>query len=192
MNNFNWDKSFLVDFDLGTGFSKNAESSKRLLSQMRAMYSDAEAAAKILENEDLLVYEFYELGCPERKGDLAFGTTILYPGKVGNEYFMTKGHFHTQLDTSEVYYTLSGEGYMVMENPEGDTIEMPLSKNQVVYVPRCYAHRAVNTGKEPLVFFFTFAADAGHDYGAIETKGFHRMVVEKDGRPLVTDNPKWN
>ena len=145
MNQFDWDHSFLVDFNLENGFSKKAETTKRYLSQMKKMYCDTDAAEKILEKEDPLIYEFYELGCPEREGDLAFGTTILYPGQVGGEYYMTKGHFHTKLETSEVYYTLSGEGYMVMENPEGDTIEMPLSKGQAVYVPRRYAHRTVNT-----------------------------------------------
>ena len=138
-----------------------------------------------------MVYEYHELGCPERAGDLAFGTTILYPGKIGEEYYFTKGHFHTVLETAEVYYTLDGEGYMVMENPEGDCIEMPLSKNQVVYVPRRYAHRTVNTGKTPLVLFYTFAADAGHDYGTIETKGYHKLIVEKDGKPAIVSNPNW-
>ena len=120
-----------------------------------------------------------------------FGTTIIYPGKVGSEYYMTKGHFHTILETAEVYYTLSGEGYMVMENPEGETLEEPLSKGAALYVPRRYAHRTVNTGSEPLVLFFTFAADAGHDYGTIELKGFHKIILEKDGKPFIADNPNW-
>ena len=191
MNQFNWDKSFLVDFDIKTGFSKTAETTKRYLSQMRNMFCDTEAAEEMLKKEDTLIYEFHELGCPERAGDLAFGTTILYPGKVGNEYFMTKGHFHTSLETAEVYWTMSGEGYMVMENPEGDTLEERLTPGQAVYVPRSYAHRTVNTGKEPLVLFYVFQADAGHDYGTIETKGYHKLVVEKDGVPAVVDNPKW-
>lgn len=191
MNQFNWDKSFLVDFDIKTGFSKTAETTKRYLSQMRNMFCDTEAAEEMLKKEDTLIYEFHELGCPERAGDLAFGTTILYPGKVGNEYFMTKGHFHTILETAEVYWTMSGEGYMVMENPEGDTLEERLTPGQAVYVPRSYAHRTVNTGKEPLVLFYVFQADAGHDYGTIETKGYHKLVVEKDGVPAVVDNPKW-
>lgn len=191
MNQFNWDVSFLVDFDLKTGRSQNAETTRRVLSEMKDMFCDTAAAEKILETEDPLIYEFYELGCPERAGDLAFGTTILYPGKVGNEYYMTKGHFHTILDTAEVYYTLDGEGYMVMENPDGDTIELPLTKGKAVYVSRSYAHRTVNTGNVPLVLFFTFAADAGHDYGTIETKGYHKLIVEKDGRPAAADNPHW-
>lgn len=191
MNNFNWDKSFLVDFDLQTGLSTSAVITKRNLSEMKTMYADLDAAEELLKSQDPLIYEFYELGCPERTGDLAFGTTILYPGKVGNEYFMTKGHFHTILETAEVYYTLSGEGYMIMENPDGDTIEEPLSKGKAVYVPRSYAHRTVNTGQVPLVLFFTFSADAGHDYGTIETKGYHKMIVEKDNQPAVISNPKW-
>ena len=191
MNQFPWDTSFLVNFDTVTGRSSNASPTPRHLSQMKNMFSDAEAAAEILKREDPLIYEFHELGCPERAGDLAFGTTILYPGKVGNEYYMTKGHFHVILETAEVYYTLKGQGYMVMENPEGDTIEMPLSEGQCVYVPRRYAHRTVNTGTDPLVLFYTFGADAGHDYGTIETKGYHHLIVEENGTPVVIDNPKW-
>lgn len=191
MNNFNWDKSFLVDFDSETGLSKTAATTKRYLSNMKNVFADQEEAEMILASEDPVIYEFYELGCPERPGDLLFGTTIIYPGKVGSEYYMTKGHFHTVLETAEVYYTLSGEGYMVMENPEGETLEEPLSKGAALYVPKRHAHRTVNTGSEPLVLFFAFAADAGHDYGSIELKGFHKIVLEKDGKPFITANPNW-
>lgn len=191
MNQFNWDKSFCVDFDIPSGFSKTAETTKRRLSQMRGMFWDEKAVSDILEREDPVIYEFHELGCPERPGDLAFGTTILYPGKIGEEYYFTKGHFHRILDTAEVYYILDGDGYMVMENPEGDCMEMELSKGKAVYVPRRYAHRTVNTGNKPLVFFYTFAADAGHDYGTIERKGYRRLIVEKNGGPEVIENPRW-
>jgi glucose-6-phosphate isomerase len=191
MNNFNWNSSFQIDFDTAAGTSKTAESTKRRLSQMKGMFYDLKSAEAVLKKEDPVIYEFYELGCPERAGDLAFGTSIIYPGKIGNEYYMTKGHFHMIVDTAEVYYALAGEGYMVMENAEGDTIEMPMAKGKAVYVPRGYAHRTVNTGDEPLVIFFTFAADAGHDYGTIETKGYHKMVVNQDGKTAIIDNPRW-
>lgn len=191
MNHFNWDKSFTIDFDLKTGVSKSAETTRRYLSQMKDMYLSSDAALAILKESDPLIYEFHELGCPERPGDLAFGTTILYPGTVGDKCYMTKGHFHTVLETSEVYYTLSGSGYMVMENPEGDCIELPLKQGEAIYIPRRYAHRSVNTGDTPLIMFYTFAADAGHDYGTIETKGYHKLVLKKDGKITITDNPKW-
>lgn len=191
MKQFDWDRGFSLDFDLITGFSKTAQTTKRYLSSMSGMFCSQSAVDLVLQKEDPLIYEFYELDCPPRQGDLAFGTTILYPGKIGREYFMTKGHLHSLLDTAEVYYTLSGEGYMVMENRDGDTREIRLSKNNAVYVPRGYAHRSVNTGAEPLVLFYTFDANAGHDYGTIETKGYRRLILEDNGIPIVSANPKW-
>lgn len=191
MNQFNWDRAFAVDFNLDSGLSQHAETTKRHLSQMKDMYLDQDAVASELRRGDPLIYEFHELGCPDRLGDLSFGTTILYPGRIGSEYYMTKGHFHTILETSEVYYTLSGEGFMVMESPEGDCINARLVKGEALYVPRRYAHRSVNTGSEPLVMFFTFDGWAGHDYGTIETKGYHKLILEKDGQPVIADNPRW-
>ena len=189
----NWDRGFTLDFSLLDGLSKNAASTVRRISQMRGMYADEKATERaICEGGDPIVYEFYELGAPERPGCLAFGASITYPGKIGDEYYMTKGHFHTILETAEVYYTLSGEGRMLTENPEGDVALHVLAPGTAVYVPERYAHRTINTGAAPLVTFFTFRADAGHDYGTIETKGFRNLVLEgADGRPLLADNPRW-
>jgi glucose-6-phosphate isomerase len=189
---YDWERGFTLDFDLLSGLSKTAVSTKRHLSQMKGIFSDGAAFDRALTGGDPLVYEFYELGAPENAGDLAFGASICYPGKVGNEYFMTKGHFHTVLDTAEVYYTLAGAGAMMTENPEGDTALRPLRPGNAVYVPKRYAHRSVNTGTSPLVTFFVFRGDAGHNYGAIETKGYRKLVVEgPDGKPLMIDNPRW-
>ena len=190
-NHFDWERSFLLDFSLRDGSSKGAQATKRTLSQMKEMYCDTAAADEMLKTEDPLVYEFYELGAPEHPGDLAFGTSITYPGKVGKEYFMTKGHFHAILETAEVYYALSGEGFMLMESPEGDVVLQPLEPGKAVYVPKRYAHRSINTGNVPLVTFFVFRGDAGHDYGSIETKGYRKIVVERDGKPVAVDNPNW-
>lgn len=190
-NGFDWEHGFLLDFALQDGSSKGAKPTKRTLSAMKDMYCDVAAANEMLKDGDPLVYEFYELGAPEHPGDLAFGSSITYPGKVGDEYFMTKGHFHTILDTAEVYYALSGEGFMLTESPEGDVVLHPLEPGKALYVPKRYAHRTINTGTVPLVTFFVFRGDAGHDYGTIETKGYRKLVVEKDGKPVMIDNPKW-
>jgi len=189
---YNWDKGFIVDFDKTTGISETAKSTKRSLSQMKGMYADTAAQEKMVAEGDPMVYEFYELGAPENPGDIAFGASITYPGQVGDEYFMTKGHFHTILETAETYYTLSGEGYMLVENPEGDWDAFPLSPGKTVYVPKRYAHRSINTGFTPLVTFFAFRADAGHDYGTIEDKGYRKLIVNRNGKPEIIDNPKWN
>lgn len=183
---------FSVYFDLINGLSNERTSTKRYLSNMKGMFADEAALQAKLAQEDSLVYEFYELNLPEKPGDLLFGTSIVYPGKVGNEYYMTKGHFHTILDTAEVYYCLQGQGYMLMENPEGDWAAEELTPGKAVYVPGRYAHRSVNTGSEPMITFFVFRADAGHDYGTIETRGYRKLIVDDGGKPSIVNNPKWD
>jgi len=191
-NSFEWNKGFIVDFSLADGLSTTAVSTKRHLSDMKGMFADEAAYKTALAMGNPLVYEFYEIGAPENAENIAFGSSITYPGKVGNEYFMTKGHFHTILETAEVYYILAGEGGMLLENPEGDTAFYPLSPGKAVYVPPRYAHRSINTGKIPLVSFFAFRGDAGHNYGAIETKGYRKLVVEgTNGVYTIINNPKW-
>src|SRR5271157_125955 len=81
-------------------------------------------------------------------GRLRTGLSVVHAGRVGNEYFMTKGHFHAVIDTAETY--------------------------------SCDA--------EDLATVFTYPADAGHDYGAIERQGFRKRVVSADGGYRVIDN----
>lgn len=190
---FDYERGFTIDFNLLNGMSSKAATSKRYLSKIKGMFADEEAAEKLIEREgDRLVYEFHEMGVPEHPGDLAYGISIVYPGKVGNEYHMTKGHFHTILDTGEVYYCLSGHGYMMLESPEGDWSCLELLPGKMVYCPKRYAHRSINVSpNEPLRTFFVFRGDAGHNYGTIEEKGYRNLLVEKDGEPIVVPNPNW-
>ena len=138
-------KSTLIDFDLETGLSKNRNPIQRNLSNMTGMFFDNSALDEMLKRDDALVYEFYDMGVPDSEKEIAYGTSITYPGKVGDEYFMTKGHFHTVLDTAEVYYFLRGHGYMLMENPVGDWEARELKPGLAVYVPPSFAHRSINS-----------------------------------------------
>jgi glucose-6-phosphate isomerase len=164
----------------------------RRLSAMRGQYADRQAYEAMLAQEDVVLYEVYEIPRPEVAGELRHGLSILHPGRVGDEYFMTKGHFHTVLDTAELYYCLRGRGMLVMETPEGEWAVEELLPGRVVYVPPRWAHRSVNTGTdEDLVTLFVYPGNAGHDYGTIERQGFRKLVVERDGQPCVVDNPRW-
>jgi glucose-6-phosphate isomerase len=79
-----------------------------------------------------------------------------------------------------------------MEDPKGEIEIEQFKPGIAVYVPPNFAHRSVNTHPtEPLISFFVFRADAGHNYKTIETKGFRKLIVERDGKPEVIDNPKW-
>ena len=164
----------------------------RTLSSMKGQYADQRSYEAMLAKEDTVLYEVYEIHRPEVSGELLHGTSILHSGKVGDEYFMTKGHFHAMLDTAEIYYCLQGEGMMVMETPEGDWAVEELRPGKVLYVPPRWAHRSVNVSdKEDLVTFFIYPAHAGHDYGTIESQGFRKLVVERDNKPCIVDNPRW-
>ena len=92
----------------------------RNLSSMKGQYADAGAFQELLAQADAVHYEVYEIRRPEASGELLQGVSVVHPGKVGGEYFMTKGHFHSVLETAEVYYCLRGQGMMVMETPEGE------------------------------------------------------------------------
>jgi glucose-6-phosphate isomerase len=164
----------------------------RRLSSMSGGYLDRDAYDQFFAEGDIVLYEVYELKRPELPGELLHGVSIVHPGRVGREYFMTKGHFHALLETAEVYYILAGQGRMVMETPEGDWAVEELLPGRVLYVAPRWAHRSVNTDPhQDLVMLFVYPAEAGHDYGTIEAQGFRKLVVEADGQPVIVDNPRW-
>lgn len=164
----------------------------RRLDALKGQFLDEQKYMEILKQNPVL-YEVYAIERPELAGELMYGITLIHTGKVGDEYFMTKGHFHNVVETAEIYYCLKGEGMMVMETPEGEWSVEELHSGRVLYVPPRWAHRSVNTGqRDDLVMFFAYPANAGHDYGTIEQQGFRKLVVERDGRPQVIDNPRWH
>ena len=165
----------------------------RHLSALKGQFFDAPAYEAMLKENDPVLYDVYEIKRPEVEGEILMGISVVHPGKVGNEFFMTKGHFHTVLNTAEMYYCLNGEGYMVMETMGGDTSVEALSPGKVLYVPPDWAHRSVCTSRQQdLVTFFAYPGNAGHNYGTIEKKGFRKIVVETESGIEITDNPKYS
>jgi len=165
---------------------------QRFLSKLTAMFYDREAAERYLrENGDVLVYEVFEKDIPEVNGEIRYCSSITYPGKIGDEYFMTKGHFHARPDTAELYYCIRGRGYMLMEKKTGEYVIEEMYPGRAVYVPAYYAHRSINIGDEPLISLPVYPGDAGHDYGSIEETGFKHIVIERNGKPTVIENPRY-
>lgn len=183
--------SFSIDLPTGipTYYDNHLE---RQLSAMKGQFLDTGAFEQSVAGGDPILYEVYEISRPRNCGELVHGTSILYPGKIGDEYYMTKGHFHTVLDTAEIYHCLQGGGVMVMETPEGDWKVEELVLGRVLYVPPRWAHRSVNTRDDvALITLFAYPGNAGHDYGTIETQGYRKLIIEKEGRAQIVDNPRW-
>jgi glucose-6-phosphate isomerase len=124
--------------------------------------------------------------------DLIFGISTLQPGKVGDEFFMTRGHIHVRSDRPEIYFCQRGRGVLHMELPSGETKPVAMTPGTVVYVPPYWIHRSVNVGDEPLVTFFCYPADSGQDYDIIARAGGMRTLIVADGDGWrEADNPRY-
>jgi glucose-6-phosphate isomerase, archaeal len=177
---------FGVDFDLIQGIMHNPhECIARRASDMHGYYADEAALERLIAAGDPVHYETFEWNVPEEYGQLKFCISKLYPGVVGDECFMTKGHYHTVLETGEIYLCLRGLGLMVMKTSAGDCRCEEFRPGRMVYVPPYWAHRSINTGDEPLVSLCIYPGDAGHNYGDIKTDGFPKRVFKRGGRVVV-------
>jgi len=157
------------------------------LKDMAAMYEDSAAAQAAVAAGNPLLYKVYVKEIPELPGELQWCMSVLLPGKIGREYYMTKGHYHAVRETAEIYLCVRGTGYMLMETKEGQTDAQPMKPDVAVYVPAHWAHRSINTGDEPLISFCVYPGNAGHDYDTIREEGFRKRIVEIDGRPAIID-----
>ena len=160
------------------------------LSALAGQFSDEDAFARARAAGDPVVYEVHEILRPEDPGELLHGLSIVHPGKIGSEFFMTKGHYHSVRDTAEIYVGLRGHGLLLTENERGEWAAEEFLPGRVVYVTPGWAHRSINVHpSEDLVTFFAYPGHAGHDYGSIEKRGFRRIVLEDGGRYRIAEKP---
>ncbi len=179
---------FSFAYDASTGSLETGTATERRLSQLAGCFADEAATLRALEGGDPLVYTVSSVDPGSGPGDLHCGLGVLYPGMVGNEYFLTKGHYHERREAAEFYIGLDGSGLMLLEDEESGLSRLEaLSAGRMVYVPGYTAHRTINTGSEPLRYFGVYPADAGHDYGAIAERNFLKKVVEEAGVPVLLD-----
>lgn len=118
-------------------------------------------------------------------GGLFFGITRIMPGKVGNEYFMTKGHFHRNEDTAEFYWGVEGEGVLILMDRNRNVWAERMFPGSLHYIPGKVAHRVANIGVTPLVFDACWPSDAGHNYEEIAAGGFAMRLKEVNGFPTL-------
>jgi glucose-6-phosphate isomerase len=178
---------FTTLLDLASGrLDPERDVVERRLSDMAGTYLEEPE-----DGDDPVVYRVYGIPAPATTGNVLCSTTVIEPGTVGREYFMTKGHFHEVRDRAEVYVGLSGEGRLVMATEHGRVAVEPIGHGTVNYVPGGWAHRSVNVGHEPLVFLAAYVGDAGHDYATIERRGFPVVVLAGEHGPDVVPNPRY-
>jgi glucose-6-phosphate isomerase len=157
--------------------------SVKLLKQLKGVFADEESFKNL--DPDILVYSV-QAHLPVKEGTpggLYFGTTVIQPGKVGNEYFMTRGHFHANADRAEYYWGVQGEGMLILMDEQRNTWAEKMFPGSLHFIPGRVAHRVANTGTVPLSFGACWPSDAGHNYEEIDNNGFSARLVEMHGKP---------
>lgn len=178
--------------DLLTGHLEGdgvADSSK-LLSQLANVFADEVCRAAM--DQDTVVYEVQsqQLVKEGEPGGLFFGTSNVMPGKVGQEYFMTKGHYHAKRECAEYYWCIQGKGALILMDEADNTTMEPMFPGSLHYIPGYVAHRLANTGDEVLRVGACWPSDAGHDYGSIVETGFSARLMDVDGVPTLVPAEK--
>ncbi|ASY60656.1 MULTISPECIES: glucose-6-phosphate isomerase family protein [Sinorhizobium] len=179
-------ENVLIDAVTGTVATETERYEKRV-SDLRQVFADREAVERMVaEKGNPLVYQvraYRKEGC-----DLWFGTTTIEPGRVGSEYFMTRGHFHKRRDMGEVYYTQAGNGLLLLQSRDSQIETLEMRPGVCSSIPPDWAHRSINVGDEPLVFFWICNVEAGNDYADIVQKGMlKRVVVGNSGPQLIVN-----
>jgi glucose-6-phosphate isomerase, archaeal len=174
-----------IDWLSGELQGPGVEQSTKKLGQLAGLFLDQAAFAAMDPEQEIYAVRFWRPVPDGTTGGLFWGTTTLAPGRVGDEYFMTHGHFHAQADRAEFYATLRGEGRLILMGEDGETTMQTMTPGSVHYIPGCTAHRVANTGSEALVFVASWPSDAGHDYARVRKPGFGKRVRQRDGHPCL-------
>lgn len=164
---------------------------ERRLTDLRGYFADERAYAAALARENALLYTVSNVEPAQGEGALHYGITCLLPGRVGDEYYLTKGHYHAWRPAAEYYMGLNGEGILLLEDETGHSWTLPLTPNSGVYVPGNTAHRTMNVGTTPLTFLGIYPANAGHDYATIVDRNFRQVVVAVAGKPVVMERSEY-
>jgi glucose-6-phosphate isomerase len=179
-----------IDWLTGMMRGSAVQEATKTLRDMARLFHDADSLRRMDENTVVYRVQWTEPVAQGTTGGLFWGSTIIEPGRVGDEYFMTHGHFHSRRDRGEYYGTIGGKGLLVLMDESRATRTDAMFPGSLHYITGGLAHRVVNTGDEPLLFWACWPSDAGHDYASIKADGFGARVLLRDGKPAVIHEQK--
>ena len=184
-----------VAIDTKSGFGLEfADTYEKSFGDLHGVYRDERAFVGLLKNDaGKTAYRVFSTSDEAQTGELIVGTSVVQPGKVANEFNMTRGHIHRIQERAEMYYCLAGHGVMLLESLDGEVEAIEMRETQMVYVPGGWIHRSVNVGQETLITLFCYPSDAGQDYSIIERSfGMSKLVVDDgEGSWKLLDNPDY-
>jgi len=178
-----------VDLNTGELLGSRVQHTVRTAKDLQGIFRDE--AVRLAMDPAQLIYRVQSfLPAPEgQPGELFWGTTLIEPGVVGDEYFMTKGHFHADRSRTEYYLTFAGKGALILMDEDRKTRFEPMKPGSLHYIPPNTAHRVANVGESLLSFLACWPSDAGHDYATIAAEGFSARLRSIHGIPTLVEEP---
>lgn len=177
--------SMQLDWQAGTLAGREAENQLRLVGDLSGLFGDDAAWRAADPKTPVYEVNVWQPVAAETEGGLFVGVTRVFPGKIGSEYFMTRGHFHAKRNRGELYWTVSGQGVLVLMDEDRRITSERMTPGSIHYIAGGLAHRVANVGDEILTFWAHWPSDAGHDYDSIGQFGFAARVVDVDGCPVL-------
>jgi|ERR1035437_867011 glucose-6-phosphate isomerase len=175
-----------VDLRTGSmGSDTRIERATKTIGELGRVFLDEPARSRIDAATVVYAVEYWRPVAEGTEGGLYWGNSTVFPGVVGEEYFMTRGHFHLRRDRAEYYITVSGSGMLVLMDEQRRGSVQEMNPGTAQYIPGRIAHRVVNIGNTPLTFLACWPSDAGHDYATIDEQGFSLRVLRRGGSPEV-------
>jgi glucose-6-phosphate isomerase, archaeal len=159
----------------------------RKLKDLKGIFLDERAFLEMDSEQTIYMVQAWLPVKEGTPGGLFFGTTNLMSGKVGDEYFMTKGHFHTISDRTELYWGVQGKGMLILMDRNRRTWAEEMFPGSLHHIPPHVAHRVANTDNTTLIFSACWPSDAGHDYEEIARNDFSARLVEKYRKPKLVE-----
>ncbi|MGD0226629.1 MAG: glucose-6-phosphate isomerase family protein [Terriglobia bacterium] len=181
------DAPITVHLKTGELSGERVKSTIRTIGDLGGIFRD-EKARQVFDSNAIVyrVQAFFPVG-EGVEGGLFWGTTFIEPGMVGDEYFMTKGHYHSNRGRGEYYMTVRGSGALILMDESRRTVFEPMHPGTLHYIPFHTAHRVANTGESVLAFLACWPSDSGHDYESIAREGFSARLRKVGGIPTLVE-----
>lgn len=131
------------------------------------------------------IYEHIVKKSEPGEGHLNWGHITLYPGKVDDQYFCTKGHFHVNPDAEEYLLCMKGTGLVMFLSRDGECWCEELEEGSLHKIPSNIGRRLINTGDEPLMLSQCLPSNAGFDFDSIDEHPFTCHVYDDTGELAI-------
>jgi glucose-6-phosphate isomerase, archaeal len=131
------------------------------------------------------------------RAGLRYDLTVTLPGRYGDEYVKTAGHYHPPADSGdsfpEIYEVVHGRAAFVLQHVDDVTAERPrvagvwvqlCEPGERILIPPDCGHVTVNVGTTPLVVADLVSLQCGHLYGSFKAlRGAATYVLADEASP---------